>query len=120
MREYKYILNDDKVPVVCDDLMKWGRWLEESYKNGKRRVAQTNIGKIRISTVFLGMDHSFSETAPPLIFETMIFGTDDDQELQWRYSTWDEALKGHQNAVAAVKKVRNRWYNRIKLRFFGE
>ena len=66
----KYILVD-KRPVVENNLMAWGRWFE---KDANRRVASDQIGGILISTVFLGLDHSFSENGPPLLFETMIFG----------------------------------------------
>jgi hypothetical protein len=50
-----------------------------------------------VSTVWLGLDHSFG-IGPPLIFETMVFGGPHDQE-QWRYSTEEQALTGHRNAV---------------------
>ncbi len=55
----------------------------------------------RISTVFLAFNHNFDE-GPPLLFKTMIFGGKYDQE-QWRYTTWEEAEKGHQLAVNKVK-----------------
>jgi hypothetical protein len=52
--------------------------------------------KVYVSTVFLGLDHSFGE-GPPQLFETMIFGGEHD-EYQERYSTWDEAEAGHKKA----------------------
>ncbi|KKN76361.1 hypothetical protein LCGC14_0370470 [marine sediment metagenome] len=36
-----------------------------------------------------------------LVFETMIFGGEDDG-YQDRYSTWDEAVKGHRFACEKV------------------
>ena len=68
-----------------------------------RRVGLTEIGDIRVSTVFLGIDHNFCGGAP-LLFETMIFGGPHDQEMQ-RYSTWDEAENGHEQMVELAKKV---------------
>ncbi len=110
----KYTLDGHKV-VECSDLMKWAAWFETA----DRHVAKTDIdginflvwlGKlfrtkifepVRISTVFLGIDHCFGDGEPQL-FETMIFGGKLDQEM-WRYSTWEQAAKGHQEAVERVK-----------------
>jgi hypothetical protein len=52
--------------------------------------------------VFLGLDHRFGGSGPPLLFETMIFGGPLDEEM-WRYSSWDAAEAGH---AAAVRKAR--------------
>lgn len=93
----KYILNESQIPVPCDDLMKWGKWFEVS----DRHVAQDKVGNIRISTVFLGLDHSFGH-GPPLLYETMIFGGPDDG-YQTRASTRGEAIEQHSEAVAMVR-----------------
>ena len=65
-----------------------------------RRVDVTTIGDARVSTVWLGLDHSFGY-GPPVIFETMIFGGEHDQ-WQNRYCTEEEALAGHQAVVDAL------------------
>ena len=54
-----------------------------------------------ISTVFLALDHSWNG-GPPLLFETMIFDGPHDQYMK-RYSTYDEALKGHNKIVEVLK-----------------
>ena len=92
-----YILKD-KIPVLCSHINTWDTWMETS----NRIVAQTTISKIRISTVFLGLDHNYTHIGEPLLFETMIFG-DKYDELQWRYSTWTAAEAGHTKAVKLVK-----------------
>jgi hypothetical protein len=92
----QYILRD-KQPIPCSDLLEWGRWLETA----DRRVAADEVGSIRISTVFLGLDHNFGG-GPPLLFETMVFGGDLDQECE-RYSTWEEAEAGHRKMIERVK-----------------
>jgi len=56
------------------------------------------VGKIRVSTVFLHLDHSWGD-GPPVLFETMVFGDDTEDERQERYFTWDQAMKGHQAIV---------------------
>ncbi len=90
----KYVLDDSGNPVPCDDIFTWGRWFEDPTK---RRVAMTETGDVRVSTVFLGLNHRFSD-GPPLIYETMIFGGPHDS-YQQRYSTKEEALEGHAEAV---------------------
>jgi hypothetical protein len=68
----------------------------------ERQVAETQINPlIRVSTVFLIIDHSFGG-GPPILFETMVFGLPDDSEPQWRYRSWDEAQAGHDQVVAAI------------------
>jgi len=76
-------------------------WSEMLNDPESRRVARDEIGEVAISTVLLGLDHSYG-IGPPLIFETMIFGAELDQE-QWRYATKAEALEGHARAVELVR-----------------
>lgn len=91
----KYILVDGEV-VEEHDLLKWGQWFE----TGERKIEITGRDGVKVSTVFLGLDHSFGE-GPPLLFETMVFGGSHDQDMD-RYSTIEEAKAGH---VAMVAKV---------------
>ena len=90
-----YILNDDGTCRKAE-LLEWACW----YETAKRHIGKTTIGKVQVSTVFLGIDRQFGE-GPPLLFETMIFGGSLD-ENQWRYSTIAEAKEGHAAAVAKV------------------
>ncbi len=95
MTNEHYILKDKKV-VVVDDVLEWGKWFQKA----DRTVKKTNLldGK-RVSTVFLGLDHNFGQ-GDPLLFETMVFPPDSLSELDMdRYSTWDEAEKGHDKMV---------------------
>lgn len=92
----KWILKG-RTPVQAD-LMTWSKWFETA----DRHVANDKIGDVRISTVFLGIDHRFGDDGPPLIFETMIFGGAHDQ-YQTRASTWDEAEKQHAEAMTLVR-----------------
>ena len=94
--EGKYILTRH-IPIPCDDLMVWANWFETA----KRHVASDHIGKVYISTVFLGIDHSFG-IGEPLLFETMIFGGK-HHDYQTRCSTWEEAEKMHKKALKLVK-----------------
>jgi hypothetical protein len=63
----------------------------------EKRVAETTLPNGRwVSTVWLGLNHQFG-AGPPLIFETMVFGSKDGMgELDCdRYGTEAEALAGH-------------------------
>ena len=89
----KYIL-EGKTPRLVDNIIEWGEWLEHA----NCQVAETNLPDgVRVSTVFLGLDHNFGEGAP-ILFETMIFGGKHDG-YQESYSTWEEAEVGHKIAL---------------------
>ena len=88
-----YMLTEGKRTVPATDLLEWAEW----YETTDRRVAVTNIGDVRVSTVFLGTDHNWGQ-GPPLLFETMIFGGPLDEECE-RYSTWEQAEAGHKCMV---------------------
>lgn len=100
----KYILNEAGEPVPEPDLLKWAAWFE-NFDN--RAVARHNIfGKATVSTVFLGLDHSFGKTGPPALWETMIFPAEKSgggiERNSWRYTSRQEALEGHQKALELV------------------
>lgn len=59
--------------------------------------------KYFISTVDLGINHAFGNTAP-LYYETMIFIDGEWLELYLkRYATEEEALKGHKEIMKALR-----------------
>lgn len=91
-----YIL-DGKIAVREPDILKWGKW----YETANRHVVSTVLDHIRISTVFLGVDHCW-DGGTPILFETMVFGGEYD-ECQWRHSTWDEAERFHETVVQNLK-----------------
>jgi hypothetical protein len=96
----KYILNGH-TPVATDDVMAWGRMFEDL---AARVVAFDKLPSgVRVSTVFLGLDHSFGD-GPPLLFETMIFEGPHDQ-YQDRCSTWEQAETMHAAALALATKA---------------
>jgi autonomous glycyl radical cofactor GrcA len=97
----KYVL-DGKTPVACNDLYVWAEFIE----NGDRIVAKTEFAEgVIVSTVFLGLDQSFSESPIPVLFETKIFGGCHD-DLTRQYTSWDAAELGHQEVVSLL----NSWY----------
>lgn len=96
----KAILDENHNVVEVDDLIEWATWYED---HEKRRVADEKVGDVRISTVFLGLDHNHYQPGPPQWFETMVFGGPSDL-AQDRYATWNEAVDGHAAMVAAVRE----------------
>lgn len=91
------------------DMMEWGRLHSDL---DYLRVAQHWVRGWAVSTVWLGIDHSFTwpRQGPPVIFETMIFapgdvtisGDDDLDQYQERYATEEAAQAGHDRALAAM------------------
>lgn len=86
------------------------RWVDlMDDREGYRRVAQDVVGPYWVSTVWLGLDHNHCPGGPPLIFETMVFAGEDDNERfahdfdMRRYATEAEAIAGHQETVMAVR-----------------
>lgn len=67
-----------------------------------RRVGNTVVDDVTVSTVYLGLDHRYGEGAP-LIFETMVFGGKWDQELD-RYSTEEQAMRGHLRVLDRLRE----------------
>jgi hypothetical protein len=62
-------------------LMEWSRRLESGINN--RRVAEDWLPNgYWVSTVWLGLDHSFG-SGPPVIFETMVFPASDGHVTSW-------------------------------------
>jgi len=83
--------------------MAYEEWLDILETQGvkAKRVAKTDLvnGRGWVSTVWLGLNHQYGNGAP-LIFETMVFPVDSmiEKDCQ-RYSTEEEAIKGHQQMV---------------------
>lgn len=94
----RYILVNKKIKQV--PLLEWVEWMK---KPENKRVAENTVGKYWISTVFLSLDHNFGE-GKPLLFETMVFkGNLIDLDMA-RYSTYEEAEKGHKKMVKKWSK----------------
>ena len=99
-----YILKepDFTKPVRVHSVIAWARWMEVRCMS--RRVAQDAVGDVRISTVFLGVDHNHDEDdGAPILWETMVFRNGESDEMH-RYSTYDAAKQGHAAVVARITK----------------
>lgn len=101
------LVGHDVVPV--DDAHEWALWFEAASRMpgpaGRAtmlHVGDDDVGGLRVSTVFLGIDHAWGEGAEPRWFETMIFGGKLEGMTQ-RYATWDQAAAGHAFVLALAK-----------------
>ena len=95
MRIDKYILDEHGEPQPEPDLMKWAKWFETT----ERHILCDKLPNgVKVSTVFLGLDHNWSNGSLPVLWETMIFGGPHDQ-YQERYTLKSEAIKGHIHAL---------------------
>lgn len=97
-----YIL-EDRIPVAVSDIFIWSEWFNNA---DNRRVAVTVIDGVTVSTVFLGVAHSF-RMGKPLLFETIVFGGRLDG-VQRRCGSWQEAEQQHRaylSSVAADKRA---------------
>ena len=99
-----YILNENNITkeVERQEYFEWNvkYGAPGSGEKDRKRIGRDKIDvkDCEVSTVFLGIDHSFDSDSEPILFETLVFGGDLDGEMQ-RYSTWKEAVKGHAEMV---------------------
>jgi len=101
----KYIL-EGKTVVPAKSTAEWAAW----FGTTDRRVARFKSRYLLVSTVFLGLDHNWNG-GPPLIFEAMIFGSRKNaMDLGCkRYSTYEEAEKGHAELLKGIVCQINRF-----------
>ena len=82
-------------------------WIERFEDEQYQRVDETILPDGRwVSTVWLGLDHSFGRSAP-IIFETMVFSSRAHGKTSLcceRYATEAEAIAGHQRMVEKLKR----------------
>ena len=116
-------LNKDKT-VTETSLEEFSKWVAEG-QDEDQIVGKDKIGDAEVSTVFLGLDHSFGG-GKPVLFETMVFdrsisaGNNTDID-GIRYNTWEEAVKGHNETVikygGKIKEVEKIKEDNIDSRF---
>lgn len=97
-----FILDENEVIHPVSNIMELAGQFPKS-------LARTWIATRRqssfISTIFLGINHSWDDTRPPVLFETMVFDGKRNDVFQDRYETIGEARVGHVVAVAEGFRV---------------
>jgi hypothetical protein len=89
-----YILDENGKPRVEPDLWTWAMWFEKA----DRQVAETFVGDLWVSTVFLGLDHSWGN-GPPILWETMVF------DQAWNEKDIDRCTGSREQAEAMHEKM---------------
>jgi hypothetical protein len=98
-----YTLDENGNAVRAPSFDAWSEWFAQHFHD--RFLARDELPSgVRVSTVFLGIDHSFGH-GPPRLWETVIFGGPHDQYLK-RYDSREEAVAGHQKALQLAKSGR--------------
>lgn len=76
------------------------QWQALAADTAYQRVDDTVLdGRVRVSTVWVGINYNFRPSGPPLIFETAIFGLPDGSEWFQRFPSEELAREGHAFAV---------------------
>lgn len=97
-----YILDENDCPCLAtfEKYHEWRRSLPEEIQTGVGfTLDSTERDGIRVSTVYLGMDHGF-DNGPPVLWETMVFGMDD--EIMRRYTSRQQAEEGYKEICNEV------------------
>lgn len=102
MSQYYELIGQTAVPLE-GDVLAWA----QSFERSDRRVQTTLVLGACVSTIFLGIDHSWG-SGPPLLFETMIFWPGEHGYEQARSSTWKEAEAMHAG-MCRVAASPGRW-----------
>ncbi len=97
--ENYYVLDENKNVVPARSKFEYNCFLSFA----DRRVGEFFIGKLRVSTVFVGLDSRWARDPStvgnlPVVFETMIFVRDGDECYTRKSCTWAEALVEHEKA----------------------
>lgn len=102
MKPHSYILNDLGEPIVEPDIKEWATWFETA----ERHVADDRLTiageEVRVSTVFLGIDHAWGEPIP-VLWETMVFGGPMNQEMDRCGGSREQAEAMHARMLARVR-----------------
>lgn len=97
-----YTLDEHGSPVPASGLEEWVAWAAEH----GRHIAYDVVGDTAVSTIFLGIDHSFG-FGEPLLFETMITGGACHGH-QERHARRIDAIAAHAAAVARARSYKSR------------
>jgi hypothetical protein len=84
------------------------RWVELRSDPDSHIVGKTDAwddGRAIVSTVWLGINHNFRGEGPPIIFETLVFFEDGNQDIMYRYATLEDAKAGHETIVADLQNI---------------
>lgn len=112
-----YTLDENKNPVRCGVFA-----ANHMLGSPDKIVKQEWINGVKVSTVFLVLDHNLNGHGAPILFETMTFtgrkgSLKKLDQWTWRYCTWEQAERGHaiirelikRKNLTGLTKPRERW-----------
>jgi hypothetical protein len=106
-----YYILDGREPRPVADAVTWAEWFEASFEQCRVADDRDEHTRVRISTVFLGLD-SNAVVGRPILFETMVFVPADAapalrkfDRYQRRYTTWGEAEAGHRQTADMITAI---------------
>lgn len=104
MKKKWYILNEKNI-IIPASLYEFNQWCIGNQMQDRRIIGQyTNRQGVKISTTFLGLDHSVSSYATvPVLFETLVIGGSMHGRLS-RTHTYKEAVDTHNLTVSMLAK----------------
>jgi len=84
---------DSNFEVIPVGIRQWRTFFDSPM----RRIGDTYINDIRISTIFIGLDNN--------IFETIVFYNDEEgtEDVETRYGTYIKALVGHNDICNSIR-----------------
>ena len=102
MIEY-YKLNPNGTYEKCSFIEAFSDEAEKEKRIGLTKLKMDGTTICRISTVFLPIDHSFTENSHPILFETMVFLNNGyDDRVCERYCTYEDAKNGHIEITSSI------------------
>lgn len=96
--ENMYMLDENNEPVEAVSFKEYVEWS----KCNDKRVALFENKDVKVSTVFLSLNHD--HWGGIALWETMIFGGEHDMFCE-RYSSYKLAAKGHHKAIEMIFKT---------------
>lgn len=105
-----FILDEKNNIIPNKNIEEFRKWSDE---NKEKLQIETFIGDFRISTIFMGRNHDNFHEGEPLLWETMIFKNKEVfEDYQKRYSSFKEAMNGHNEAIDKIEIIFNERHER--------
>lgn len=101
-----YVLNDDYSIREANDMNEWSKFFQVG-REASHLKHNFSDGSY-LSTIFLGIDHGYDfNGGPPILFESMLFTGEGEEEYQERFATYAEAKASHDRYVQMREAMLN-------------
>lgn len=101
-----YIVNEHGVPVREADMDRWNEWITT---HGQEQTFLTEYPDVRISTLFLGINHALPRTDVPILWETIVFIRCNPTSQERCGGTREQAEAQHSKTVADFLNRQPTW-----------